>query len=161
MSNQKKNAQTGAGCISKIRLALINLYHPGQKHAKFTVDPFEVVTRFSLWQSPPVPTDGCALEACLMTGPGCCESELDKLVQRINQVAAGAGDPLGDLVQTVQGMIQGEIDPYLLAGVLVEGAAQAVRLRVPPERRTVVSVALLQLLRDRLSATEEDTQPPP
>lgn len=96
-----------------------------------------------------------------MTGPGCCESELDKLVQRINQVAAGAGDPLGDLVQTVQGMIQGEIDPYLLAGVLVEGAAQAVRLRVPPERRTVVSVALLQLLRDRLSATEEDTQPPP
>jgi hypothetical protein len=96
-----------------------------------------------------------------MTEPGCCESELDKLVQRINQVSAGAGDPLGDLVQTIQGMIQGQIDPYLLAGVLIEGAAQAVRLRVPPERQTVVSVALLQLLRDRLSATGDDAPPAP
>jgi hypothetical protein len=96
-----------------------------------------------------------------MTEPGCCESELDRLVQRLNQVAAAVGDPLGDLARNIQGMIQGETDPYLLAGILIEGAAQSVRLRVPPERRTVVSVALLQLLRDRLSATGEDTQPAP
>lgn len=96
-----------------------------------------------------------------MTEPGCCEAEFDKLVQRINQVSAAVGDPLGDLARTIRNMIQGELDPYLLAGVLIEGAAQAVLLRIPPERRTVVSVALRQLLRDRLAATGEASRPAP
>ena len=96
-----------------------------------------------------------------MTDPGCCASEIEKLMERINQVAATVGDPLGDLAHTIQGMILGETDPYLLAGVLIEGAAQSVLLRIPAERRIVVSIALLQLLQDRLNSADDQPQSGP
>lgn len=94
-----------------------------------------------------------------MKEPICCGSEIDRLVEHINQVTGAAGDVLGDLARTVRAMIEGEIDPYLLAGVLIEGAAQAVLQRVPEERREVASLALLQLLHDRLRRAQGDLPP--
>ena len=95
----------------------------------------------------------------MMTDNGCAQSELENLIERIRQVSATIGDPVGDLAQTIQTLIQSEADPYLLAGVLVEGAVQAVVRRVPQERRAVVSIALLQLMADRLrTETPDDPQ---
>lgn len=100
----------------------------------------------------PAATGGGEWGAAMMTEPTCGGLEIDKLVERINQASAAAGDPLGDLARSIQRMLQSEIDPYLLAGVLIEGTVQAVVRRVPKRRRSAVSLALLQLLRNRLVA---------
>ena len=94
------------------------------------------------------------------TDNGCAQSEISSLVEQIRQVAALVGDPVGDLARTIQGMIEGDADPYLLAGVLVEGAVQAVIRRIPEERRTAVGAALLQLMVDRLRAGTGDNLRP-
>jgi hypothetical protein len=105
-----------------------------------------------------VHTYGCDKGGGMVTDQGC--GEIDKLVERIRQASAEAGDPLGELAQTIRILLQGEVDPYLLAGVLIEGAVQSIVQRIPAEQQLATSRALMRLLLDRLRA-EGGTAPPP
>ena len=96
----------------------------------------------------------------MMTGDGCAGAEVEKLVEKVREVTKSVGDPLGDVARLIRSIIPTDADPYLLAGVLIEGAVQAVVQRIPAERRSVVSFALLQLLADRLRQTGQLDQPP-
>jgi hypothetical protein len=57
---------------------------------------------------------------------------------------------LADSIRTVAG---GNADPYLVMGVLIEGAVYLLDTRIPDERRADTAVALLRLVADRLRST--------
>jgi hypothetical protein len=75
---------------------------------------------------------------------------LDGLIRQAEQAAASKPDPV-QLVAEVTRLI-GDMgaDPYLLIGVLVEGAIHTLVTHIPPERRTDCAKALTKLLADRL-----------
>lgn len=74
-----------------------------------------------------------------------------KLSSQAEQAAAQAPDPLADLSRTIKIALQGETDPYVMLGVLVEGMAQTLVTRIPPERHHSTLAAALVTLRQRLA----------
>jgi hypothetical protein len=80
-------------------------------------------------------------------------SELDKLIQLAEQAAANEPDPVGALANAIKTVAEGNADPYLVMGVLIEGAAYLLDTRIPDERRADTAAALLQLVANRLRAT--------
>ena len=82
------------------------------------------------------------------------QSELDKLIQLAEQAAANELDPIRALVEKIRSVTEGNADPYVVMGVLVEGAVHTLETRIPTERREDTAAALLRLVVDRLRATE-------
>jgi len=82
------------------------------------------------------------------------QSELDKLIYLAEQAAADEPDPVRALADIIKTVSEGDADPYLIMGVLVEGAVHTLQGRIPDERREDTASAVLQLLTDRLRDTE-------
>ena len=79
-------------------------------------------------------------------------AELDRLVRNAKAATELDDDPIGDLARQIRELIASVDDPYLLAGVLAEGAIQTIVQRIPAGRRVTTTRALMQLLVDRLRA---------
>jgi hypothetical protein len=78
------------------------------------------------------------------------QSELNRLIKLAEQAAADEPDPVRALVEKIRAVAEGNADPYLVMGVLVEGAVRMLETRIPAERRGDTARALLQLVADRL-----------
>jgi hypothetical protein len=75
-----------------------------------------------------------------------------KLSSQAEQAAAQAPDPLADMSRAIRSALQGETDPYVMLGVLVEGVAQTMVTRIPPQRHNSTLAAALVTLGQRLAA---------
>lgn len=78
------------------------------------------------------------------------QSELDKLIRLAEQAAADKPDPVRALADIIKTVSEGDADPYLIMGVLMEGAVLTLRRRIPDERQEDTASAVLKLLADRL-----------
>lgn len=88
---------------------------------------------------------------------------LERLTKHARMAAELQDDSIGDLAREIRGLIGDADDPYLLVGVLAEGAIQAIVQRIPLERRLATTRALIQLLLDRLrveGATDSEPNDP-
>jgi hypothetical protein len=79
-------------------------------------------------------------------------SPLDNLIREANRTAARKPGSLELLAQMVQLALKDGADPYLVAGLLLEGAVSALAGYIPPERRPEAVADLVQLLSERLKA---------
>jgi hypothetical protein len=82
--------------------------------------------------------------------PNRSRTELSKLIQLAEDAAACEHDPVRELADAITVTVAGEADPYVLMGVLVEGAVHTLATRVPAVRQDDMAAALSQLLADRL-----------
>ncbi|HTW70390.1 MAG TPA: hypothetical protein VME47_10920 [Acetobacteraceae bacterium] len=73
------------------------------------------------------------------------------LSSQAEQAAAQAPDPLAELSRAIKIALQGETDPYVMLGVLVEGIAQTLVTRIPPGRHDSTLAAAMVTLRERLA----------
>jgi hypothetical protein len=90
------------------------------------------------------------IEEAASPSPDQDQSELDKLIQLAEQAAADEPDPVQALADIIKTVSESGADPYLIMGVLVEGAVLTLRRRIPDERQEDTASAVLQLLADRL-----------
>jgi hypothetical protein len=79
-------------------------------------------------------------------------SPLDNLIRDANRTAARKPDSLDLLAQMILLALKDGADPYLVAGVLVEGAVSALVDHIPPERQPDAAAGLVDLLSERLKA---------
>jgi hypothetical protein len=77
---------------------------------------------------------------------------VDKLIRRVQRVAADRPDPLHILAQMISMVGEADVDPYAVLGVLIEGAAHTVTRHIPAERQADTTSTLIQLLEERLKA---------
>lgn len=77
---------------------------------------------------------------------------LDRLIQQANQLADSKPDPVQMLAKMIRLVGADGGDPYLIIGVLVEGAAHTLVKHIPPERQAETAAAMVQILMDRLKA---------
>jgi hypothetical protein len=77
---------------------------------------------------------------------------VDELIRPVERVAADRPDPIYILAQMISMIGEGEVDPYAVLGVLIEGAAHTVARHNPSERQPDAAEALAQLLEERLKA---------
>jgi hypothetical protein len=75
---------------------------------------------------------------------------LDRLIQEANRTVARKPDSVEILAQMIGLLGDDGGDPYLILGVLVEGAVQTLAKHVAAERQAETARALAQLLTDRL-----------
>ena len=80
------------------------------------------------------------------------QPEIAKLIQLAEQAAATQPDPVGALADIIKTIAEGDADPYLVMGALVEGAVHTFHSRIPNERRDDTAGALVRLMADRLRA---------
>ena len=80
------------------------------------------------------------------------KSELAKLIALANRATEGGPDPVESLVSAIKDAVAGNADPYLVMGILLEGAVHTICSSIPHERRNDTAEALRQLLTDRLHA---------
>src|SRR5437764_1379923 len=62
-------------------------------------------------------------------------TELNKLVEHAEYAAACHTDPVRMLADFIRSTVAGDADPYLVMGVLVEGAVYALVERIPPAKQ--------------------------
>ena len=79
-------------------------------------------------------------------------SELAKLIASVKQVAVKEPNPAKALAQFIRVITEGDADPYIVVGVLLEGAIHVIATCIPLERQQDTAGALLQLVEDRLRA---------
>ena len=79
-------------------------------------------------------------------------SPLDNLIREANRTANRKPDSLDLLARMIHLALKDGADPYLVAGVLVEGAVSALAGYVPEERLPDAVVGLVELLSERLKA---------
>ena len=77
---------------------------------------------------------------------------IDDLIRRAEQAAAATPDQLWLVAELVKLIGDGGADPYLLIGVLLEGAVHTLVKHIPPERRGQTTEQLGRLLAERLRA---------
>lgn len=74
-------------------------------------------------------------------------------IARLRLVAETAASIVPDLpaelARDIQCAADGRADPWLLAGVLLEGLAHVIRTVIPPERRQDCSAAAMRMLAQR------------
>lgn len=75
-----------------------------------------------------------------------------QLIAQAEQAATTQTDCLAELVRAIHAVIDTHLDPFALAGALVEGAAVTILTRVSTDRRPEVAAAAVRLLYDRLEA---------
>jgi hypothetical protein len=77
---------------------------------------------------------------------------VDELIRRVQRVAADRPDPMHVLAQMISMIGESEVDPYVVLGVLIEGAAHTLAQHIPIERQAETATTLVQLLEERLKA---------
>jgi hypothetical protein len=65
-------------------------------------------------------------------------------------VAEQTASPLTDVIRSVKVAMREGVDPYLLAGALLEAIVQTLASGVPAERREATELALVTMLQQRL-----------
>ena len=78
--------------------------------------------------------------------------ELAKLIASVEQVAVKKPNPAKTLANFIRVIAEGDADPYVVTGVLLEGAIHIITTCVPLERQLDTAGAILQLVEDRLRA---------
>lgn len=82
------------------------------------------------------------------------EHRNEKAVRDLKRLAGEAANTEVDLIAAVRAIIalaiDGEADPYIVAGLLLEGAVLSIKTLVPEQRQPEVGAAMLQLLIDRM-----------
>jgi hypothetical protein len=82
--------------------------------------------------------------------PNRSSTELSKLIKLAEDAASCAPDPVRTLADAIRATAAGDADPYVLMGVLVEGAVSTLVTRTPAVRQDDTAAALARLLTDRL-----------
>lgn len=77
---------------------------------------------------------------------------LDNLIRSANQISNRHPDSLQLLAHMVRVALNDGADPYLLTGILAEGAAYAIGEHIPPERHADAVAVLMDVLKERLRA---------
>ena len=67
---------------------------------------------------------------------------IDALIRRVQRVAADRPDPTHILAEVISMIGASEADPYVVLGVLVEGAAHMVTHHIPTERQAATAAEL-------------------
>ncbi len=75
---------------------------------------------------------------------------VEALIRRVQRVAKDRPDPTHILAEVISMIGASEADPYVVLGVLLEGAAHMVARHIPPERQAETADELVQLLKLRL-----------
>ncbi|HET7882317.1 MAG TPA: hypothetical protein VFL55_15630 [Acetobacteraceae bacterium] len=75
---------------------------------------------------------------------------LERLIQQANQASARKPDSIQMLAEVIRVITQDGSDPYLVLGVLVEGAVHTLAAHIPPARQAEAAAELRQLLEERL-----------
>jgi hypothetical protein len=78
------------------------------------------------------------------------DRHLDRLIQEANRTVARKPDSVEILARMIGLLGDDGGDPYLILGVLVEGAVHTLAKHVAAERQPETARALAQLLTDRL-----------
>ena len=92
---------------------------------------------------------------CIQVSPPMADKHfpgLDRLIQHANQVSGRKPDAIDILARMIALVTDDGADPYLVLGVLVEGAARTLERHVPPERQAEATEELRNLLVERLAA---------
>ena len=75
------------------------------------------------------------------------------LIAQVEATAAPeTANALDGLAAGITRAIQSGSDPYAMAGLLVEAIAATIAARVPPEDQQNITLAVIDLLQERLSA---------
>jgi len=77
---------------------------------------------------------------------------LDRLIQQANQTSSVKPDSVELLARVIHLVTSDGADPYLVLGVLIEGAVKTVAGHIPAERQAETTRELRRLLTDRLKA---------
>lgn len=77
---------------------------------------------------------------------------LERLIQQANRTSTRKPDSLEMLAAMIRLITADGADPYMVLGVLVEGAAVTIAQHIPPERQAETTEELGRLLVDRLRA---------
>ena len=77
---------------------------------------------------------------------------LDRLIREAGRTASRKPDSVEMLARMIRLALDDGADPYLIAGVLLEGATYAVAQHVPPERQSEAARTLTELLAERLAS---------
>ncbi|HET6194250.1 MAG TPA: hypothetical protein VFE12_00785 [Acetobacteraceae bacterium] len=75
---------------------------------------------------------------------------LERLIQQANQASSRKPDSIQMLAEVIRVITQDGSDPYLVLGVLVEGAVHTLARHIPKERQAEALAELRQLLEERL-----------
>jgi hypothetical protein len=75
---------------------------------------------------------------------------IDLLMRQVEQSTFDGPDPLRMLATAIKLLARKGVDPYLLTGILIEGAVHSVANHIPPTRQADTAAALMRLLVDRL-----------
>ncbi len=78
---------------------------------------------------------------------------LAKLIASVEQIERCQPNPLKALLALIRTIAQSDADPYIIIGVLLEGAVHLLSNRIPHERRKEAAVAMVLLLANRLRAS--------
>jgi|SRR4051794_3879524 len=78
---------------------------------------------------------------------------VNALSTQAREAAEQAPNPLADLTSQIKLSIDGEVDAYLLVGVLLEGIVQTLTTRIPSERQPATELATLLMLKQRLESS--------
>ena len=77
---------------------------------------------------------------------------LERLIQQANQTSSRQRYSVQLLAEVIRIVTDDGSDPYLVLGVLVEGAAHSLGKLIPPERQAEAVSEFKQLLAERLKA---------
>jgi len=77
---------------------------------------------------------------------------LDNLIRSANQISNRQPDALQLLAHMIRVALNDGADPYLMAGILAEGAAYTIGKHIPTERQPDAVSALMEILKERLRA---------
>jgi hypothetical protein len=77
---------------------------------------------------------------------------LERLIQQANQASSRKPDSVQMLAEVIRVITADGSDPYLVLGVLVEGATHILARHIPPERQAETVAEVRQLLAERLRA---------
>ena len=77
---------------------------------------------------------------------------VDDLIRQAEEAAAAKPDHFRLVAELIKLIGDGGADPYLLIGVLLEGAVQTLANHIPPERQRETKEQLGRILAERLKA---------
>jgi hypothetical protein len=77
---------------------------------------------------------------------------LDRLIREASRTASRKPDSVDMLASMIHLALEDGADPYLIAGVLLEGAVYAVVQHIPPERQSEAARTMAELLAERLAS---------
>jgi hypothetical protein len=77
---------------------------------------------------------------------------LERLIQQANRTSSSKPNSAQMLAEVIRVITDDGSDPYLILGVLIEGAVHTLARHIPRERQAETIEELRQLLADRLKA---------